>query len=200
MLVLDLEIKKAILGKGEAPLTDISYCKGWGDHAGMGISVMVVYDYVEQRYRIFMDDNKDEFKDLIDSGRKVIGFNQINFDNRVLKACWDIDIPEDRNYDLLKACWAAVSKRENTRKNMHKGYGLNALCEANLGIEKSDNGAFAPHWWQQGKVGKVIDYCMQDVKMTKEFFDLVLTASSIMDPVDNSKRLIVAKPEWAIGE
>jgi len=195
MLVLDLEIKNCILQKGEDPIEGMTYCKGWGDHAGMGVSILVVYDYREKRYRTFMDDNQDEFKELIESGRIVVGFNQINFDNKVLKACWDIDIPVEQNYDLLKVIWAAVTKRNGGGKAMHKGYGLNDIAKANLGAQKTTSGANAPIWWQQGKIGAVIDYCINDVKLTKDLLDKVHEYGAIRDPQVEGQNLTIPNVE-----
>lgn len=64
-IVYDCEIKKAILGKKETAIEGIEYCKGWGDHAGMGVSVTGVYDSGENRYRVFCDDNAEELYDLM---------------------------------------------------------------------------------------------------------------------------------------
>lgn len=40
VLTFDIEIKNKILDKGEKPEPWYSYCKGWGDHDGMGISFL----------------------------------------------------------------------------------------------------------------------------------------------------------------
>lgn len=160
MIVIDLEIKKAIPGR-EPKIEGIEYCAGWGDHAGMGISVMVAYDYKNSRYRVFEDDNKAEAKALIESAQFVYGFNTILFDHKVLKACWDIEVPEEKIYDL---------KQKLGHWKVPK---LDLLAKYNLGISKSGEGAFAPILWQQGKRGQVIDYCMMDVYITKCLMDLV---------------------------
>ena len=89
-IVYDLEIVKAIAGRKDDPeeikkLKDegIQYCKGWHDYEGMGVSVIGVYDYAEDRYRTF-EDNWHIFFDLLRKREIHITFNGVGFDNKVL--------------------------------------------------------------------------------------------------------------------
>jgi hypothetical protein len=84
MLVYDVEIKKAILGRGEKPTEGVEYCDGWNDHANMGVSTVCCYDYEEDRYRVFCSDNLEEFSALVDAHDIIVSFNGLNFDNKVL--------------------------------------------------------------------------------------------------------------------
>ncbi|MCK4822746.1 hypothetical protein KA005_43685, partial [bacterium] len=107
MLVYDIEIKKAILGKTDQPIEGVEYCDGWNDHAEMGVSCVCCYDYVDDRYRVFCEDNMQDFALLVDSREVIVGFNNIGFDNKVL-AYQGTDPPEQnleylnkRSYDIL---------------------------------------------------------------------------------------------------
>ena len=153
----------------------IEYCKGWGDHANMGVSVLVAYDYAEDRYRVFTGGDLDGFAALCADRYPLVGFNNIDFDNRVL-AVPGIVIEPGRCYDILAEIWRSLGKRT-------KGYRLDDCARANLGAAKSGNGALAPVWWQQGKIGAVVDYCMQDVLLTKRLFDRIVETGAITDPV-----------------
>jgi len=167
-LVYDIEIIKAIPQKGEATVEGVEYCKGWGDHANMGVSVIGAYDYVEKRYRVFCEDNFDEFFDLIYQRSLLVSFNGIGFDNKVLNAVGSgkLGMPiHEGYYDVLLEIWKSAGGR-------FKGSGLDAVCEANSLGKKSGHGALAPIQWQRGERGAVIDYCLNDVKMTKGLFEL----------------------------
>ena len=39
---------------------------------------------------------------------------------------------------------------------------------------KTGNGAHAPIWYQEGKLGKVIDYCLNDVRVETKLFMKVM--------------------------
>jgi len=120
----------------------------------------------------------------------IVGFNSINFDNRVLSAVWGVDASKRNNYDILRGIWAAVALVGGARG----GYGLDACCAANFGTKKSGNGAMAPVDWQRGKIGDVIDYCLQDVRLTKMLFDEICLHGSIRSPKDAHKTIEVKRP------
>ncbi|CAB5083340.1 hypothetical protein IST4116A_01234 [Burkholderia cenocepacia] len=172
-LIYDIEIVKAILGRGEERIEGIQYCDGWHDHAGMGISVIGAYDYAEARYRVFCEDNLDEFVALCAERAPLVSFNGIGFDDKVINATLDpySAMPKSFRYDLLAEIWRAAGLDPTFGGNSHTGYGLDATCEVNFGIRKSGNGAHAPIAWQQGRVGEVIDYCLNDIRITKRLFD-----------------------------
>ena len=192
-LIYDLEIVNAIPGRNEPRLSDITYCEGWHDHAHMGISVIGCYDYIEDRYRVFCTDNWKEFYALCNERDVLVGFNSIPFDNTVLDATLggdEGDMDESKCYDLLRETWAAAGLGPDFRYPSHAGYGLDAICERNFGIRKTGHGAVAPVLWQQGKVGRVIDYCLNDIRMTKRLFDQVLARRSITDPKTGNELLL----------
>jgi hypothetical protein len=83
MIVYDIEIAKAIRGRGEKKIPGIEYCGGWNDHANMGVACLCAYDYNEERYRVFMQDNITEFLELATYSDVVVGFNSYNFDNKI---------------------------------------------------------------------------------------------------------------------
>jgi hypothetical protein len=196
ILIYDIEIKKAILGKNEVPIQGIEYCKGWGDHANMGVSCIGVYDYAADRYRVFMDDNKEEFFEAAEKADVLIGFNSINFDNRVIRASWsETDFqPDSKCYDLLVAIWESAGLGPSFRYPTHIGFGLDACCSANFGLNKTGNGALAPVHYQRGEIGKVIDYCLNDVALTKRLLDLVIHSGEILDPRNPANTLKVKAP------
>jgi len=192
MLIYDLEIEKAIQGRKEDRLLGIKYCDGWDDHANMGISCICAYDYTEDRYRVFTQSNLETFKDLLQSHTIYVGFNNINFDNKVIKACWNIDIPQEKSFDILRRIWRAAGHDENIfNPSTHGSYGLDACCAANFNIHKSGHGALAPVEWQQAKIGNVIDYCLKDVFLTRMLMDKIVKGGWIIDPKNVANRLYI---------
>lgn len=165
----DLEIINAILGKGEAAEPGIRYCKGWGDHAGMGISVLVAARPDGSEVHVFIGDakcpewNRENhiglFAELAESAELVIGHNSRSFDAKVLAAS-GIHIDERRHLDFYHEI------KKATREPFAKGYKLNDICKRIGGPQKSDDGALAPMLWQRGERQRVIDYCINDIQMT----------------------------------
>lgn len=197
-LVYDLEIVNGIPPRDGKCEADITYCAGWDDHANMGISVICAYDSESDRYRVFCEDNFTAFLDLCgdvagDEGR-LVSFNGIRFDNQVIWHALKMHIEEDLCYDLLREVWAAAGFGSEFNWKTHAGFGLDACAKANFDLGKTGYGGDAPVWWQRGEIGKVIDYCLEDVRLTTKLFQRVLLQGQIADPRDPSKRLHLRHP------
>lgn len=178
-LIYDIEIVKAIPFKNEPTVPGVEYCEGWHDHANMGISVIGGYDYSTDRWRVFCEDNFAEFFALAKE-RTIVSFNGLGFDNKVLAHHGDLE--GAKNYDILVEIWAAHGLGPVFNYKTHGGFGLDAVCSANFGTNKTGDGGHAPVAWQKGKVGEVIDYCVNDIKLTKQIFDVVLAGKTLVCP------------------
>jgi hypothetical protein len=193
LLVYDLEILKAIPDKDGQSEAGIAYCEGWNDYQGMGIAVICCYDYATDRYRVFCQDNLTGFKTLVSSAQCVVGYNNHRFDDNVLEAA-GITVPPEKSYDILQEIWRGLGLDSDFKSETHRGYGLEALCVVNLGITKNGSGALAPILWQRGQVGTVIDYCLQDVHLTKKLLDRIIQRGALASPKDEQRTIYVRKP------
>lgn len=193
MLIYDLEVERAIPSRNTPRLEGVEYCGGWTDYEGMGISVVCAYDYAIDRYRVFTESNKEEFFYLLDTSDVLVGFNNIGFDNKVMKACWGKE-PESSYYDILREIWAGVGLGPDFNRDTHLGYGLGDVCLANFGLKKSGNGETAPVEWQRGWYGNVIDYCLNDVRLTKYLLDKIVSDGYIRHPKKPGTVIEIRKP------
>ncbi len=182
VLVYDCEILKAIQGKNEPRHPGIEYCEGWRDFEGMGLSCIGAYDYQEGRYRMFLQDNFREFQILLESRQTLVGFNSISFDNPLITAN-GFTIPDGiEQYDILVEIWKAAGLAPSFRYPTHIGFGLDDCYACNFGARKSGHGGHAPVEWQRGNRGNVIDYCLNDVKLTVQLLNLIMTEGKIKSP------------------
>jgi len=194
-LVYDIEIVNAIPDRNSAPLPGIRYCEGWHDHANMGVAVLCAYDYVEDRYRVFTEGNRGDFFDLASRRDLLVGFNTVKFDNKVLDKSWNIQLGHAGQYDILREIWIAEGLNPDGFSRAHGGFGLDAMAKTNIeGCSgKTGNGALAPVDWQLGKIGSVIDYCLEDVRLTKLLFDKILFEGALICP-KTGRYISVRKP------
>lgn len=192
MLIYDLEILNAI-PSNEPRHPDISYCDGWHDHEGMGISVVAAYDYVDDRYRVFCQDNLNDFLMLANTHDVCIGFNNHRFDNKVL-GYNRVILPDEKCYDLFIEIQRGLGLDFSNPHERRAGYGLEPMAYANFRRKKSGNGALAPVEWQRAKIGNVIDYCLYDVYLTKRLIDRVIRCGKLNDPHDETQRIHIRKP------
>lgn len=186
VLLYDCEILKAIPDQRYPRQEGVEYCGGWTDYKAMGISVIGVYDYREDQYRTFCADNFEEFRILANSVDSVVGFNNGGFDDLLLQAVLGWTIPTGRSHDLLSEVWVASGLGRRFAGKQYAGYGLDALAKANGLPGKTSRGDHAPILWQRGKVGTVIDYCLNDVWLTKRLVDLCVARNYLTSPVTGS--------------
>ncbi len=197
MIIYDCEIVKAIQSKNEERIEDIEYCEGWRDFENMGVSIIGAYDYDTSRYRVFAEDNFDQFQELVDSTDLVIGFNSLAFDNQ-LCAANGIMVDDEESYDLLVEIWKAAGLGNKFKYPSHAGYSLDTCAEINFGVRKTGHGTFAPVDWQKGNIGAVVDYCLNDVYLTKLLVDHIIDQEWIKSPKNKELKLCVDRSRLRI--
>jgi len=163
--VFDLEIKK--------PIEECSH--GWDSHSEMGVSVLVLFDYREGRYRVFDDQNIKEALDILYSYDYVVGFNTVNFDWKVIRATYTEREQLSKDFDILREIWVSLGLNpDRFNPATHGGYKLDDVAFETIGLRKSGNGALAPYLYRHGKLAELVDYCLQDVKVERELFEFIV--------------------------
>ena len=74
---------------------------------------------------------------------------------------------------------------------------LDTLAEATLGKKKIGHGLEAIEWWRKGEKDKVIKYCLEDVKITKELYDYAHKNGHVKYTEGKELKIIKLNPaEW----
>jgi DEAD/DEAH box helicase domain-containing protein len=126
----------------------------------MKISCAVLYDAKEDRFIDFLENQIPQFIDHLQKLDLVIGFNIKRFDYRVLKGYSDYNFSKLNNLDIL----------EEVEKYLGFRLSLAHLSSVTLGTSKTADGLQALRWWQQGRILEIIEYCRQDVKITRDLY------------------------------
>ena len=185
-VLYDLEIIAAVPMSHEPRDNRLAYCGGWDDHAGMGISVLSAYDFVEEAYRIYLADNMSEWQNLVNSRNIIIGFNNKRFDDKVCLAA-GLEIPPQKSWDI----WKAIV--DTQPPGQRKGFSLDPLLKAN-GLEaKSGLGANAPMQAQLGLWGALINYNLDDTRKEVQILRLLI-AGLLKSPINGE--YIKTKMPW----
>ena len=136
----------------------------------LDVSVVVAYYYEFDEYRQYlMEDLPKLFQDLEQAGT-VITYNGIGFDMPMLNRYYAGDLL------LLPQCDMLAHIRESLGFRIK----LDDVASATIGTKKSAHGLLAVKWWKEGKVQEVLDYCQQDVKVTKEVYEFGLENGYIL--------------------
>lgn len=121
-------------------------------------------------YIAFLEDNIKEFIALLKHADLIIGYNHIWFDIPVLQKYADFDLLKLPCYDIMLKVEQKIGSKLR----------LNDLCKANFeGDLKTDNYSVYRHYHKDGKWLELIDYCMNDVRLTEQLFQQILTTKKL---------------------
>lgn len=132
-----------------------------GDLSRMEISIVGIHDSETDEYTSYTKEEFNQLWPIIERADMLIGFNSDTFDVPILNRYYPGDLTRIHSLDLLVEVQKVLGRRVR----------LQSLAEATLNKGKSGNGLEAVDWWQQGLVDKVREYCLDDVRITREIYD-----------------------------
>ncbi len=134
---------------------------GKNDPALLDLAVICIYDSKTDEYKSFFQEDLADLWPILENTDAIVGYNSDHFDIPLLNKYYSGDLFSFKSIDLMKTIQNSLGRR----------IGLDAVAGATLGTAKSAHGLQAVEWWRQGEKQKVVDYCIQDVKVTKSLFD-----------------------------
>jgi DEAD/DEAH box helicase domain-containing protein len=164
---------------------------GWDNFEALKISVVCVYSYAQDKYFMFEENEMDKMADLFDTARRIVGFSMNRYDVPVVNSYFQKlhrrvpNLWEKERIDLLEEIELAMGGRVS----------LSRLAEANLGVKKDRHGSEAIALYRDGKMDELKEYCKNDVKLTKELYDLWRAQNFLMMPDKKTGEII--KVEFA---
>lgn len=140
---------------------------GSNNPADLDISVVCIYDYEKDKYDSYLEKDFKNLWPIIEKADMLIGFNSEHFDTPLLNKYYPGDLTKIKSLDILKEIKNSLGRRIK----------LDTIAEATLGKKKTGHGLEAIAWWKNGEVDKIIKYCLEDVKITKEVYEYALKNS-----------------------
>jgi DEAD/DEAH box helicase domain-containing protein len=156
-VVFDLETKMSPFSRGRLDVRELE------------LTVAGVYDSATGAYTAYTREELPALWPLLERAELLIGFNSDAFDIPLLNRYYPGDLSRIRSLDLLAEVYRALGRRLR----------LDALAQATLGRGKIGDGAKAGAWWEQGLYDKVKEYCLEDVRLTKELYDYALARGAL---------------------
>lgn len=142
-------------------------------------SLICVYSYDQNKYFHFKEGEFEKLAPLLQTARLVIGFSINRFDLPVLKKYFDFNLMALPRFDLLEEIEMGYGRRIS----------LNILAQTNLNVGKTGHGLDAVEFYKQGDWQTLIDYCLQDVRLTKELYDLAQKRGHLLIPDRDTNQL-----------
>lgn len=166
-LVLDIETANSFADVGKY------------DPSLLKVSLVGVYSYATDKYESFLEPDLPKLWRMVEAADRVIGYNIIGFDWPCLNSYYPGDLLKLPTLDLMYEIEKALGYRIK----------LDDVAHGSLGVGKSGNGLQAIEFFRRGEIDKLRDYCLQDVKVTKEVYEFGL-ANKQVKYKDRMDRLI----------
>ena len=127
----------------------------------LDISVLSLWDSETDKYYSFVQEDFKKMWPFFENAEMIITFNGEHFDIPLLQKYTNINLSKIHHLDIFKEVQNSIGKK----------IGLDNIASNTLGTSKSANGLQAVAWWNSGEIEKIIKYCEQDVKVTKDIYD-----------------------------
>jgi predicted PolB exonuclease-like 3'-5' exonuclease len=125
------------------------------------ISVVGIYDYATNKYLAFEENELVKLFPYLENASTIIGFNTVDFDLPVLKPYYLGQITKFPTLDLL----------QHVEKSLGFRIALDDLAKETLNAHKTGHGLLAIEYYREGKMQELKDYCLSDVRLTKDLYE-----------------------------
>ncbi len=133
------------------------------------ISLIGVYFYETDTYETFLEPDLPKLWPRMERSSRIIGYNLFGFDYPCMQTYYTGDIMKFPTIDIM----VEIEKRIGHRVK------LDDVAHATLGVGKSGHGLQAVEFWKNGEIDKLRDYCLQDVRVTKDVYEKALTEHKV---------------------
>ncbi len=135
--------------------------KGNRDATKLRISFVGIFDYMTGRFEGFFENDLPKLWQVLEQCDRLIGYNIKGFDVPVMNAHYAGDLSKIPQLDLMEE----ITKSTGFRLK------LDDVAQSTLGVGKSGSGLDAVKYYQEGRLDLLKEYCLQDVKVTKQIYE-----------------------------
>ncbi len=169
-LIIDIETKNTFADVG-----------GRNNIDALEASFVGVYSYDKNEYFSFFETDFAALGRLLQHAGLVIGFSINRFDIPVMAKYFEsgkfssgthFNIWALERYDLL----------DEIETNLGFRVSLDILAKENLGIGKTHHGLEAVEFYKTGNFEELKNYCLHDVRITKDLYDMARKQGHLMIP------------------
>jgi DEAD/DEAH box helicase domain-containing protein len=175
-IVIDIETKNTIddVG-GQKNIKDLS------------VSMIGVYSYNLDKFFAFEENQINELSPILQKTGLIIGFTINRFDIPVLEKYFPFNFGRVPRLDIFEEIELLLGKRIS----------LDVLAKTNLGIGKTHQGGLeAIRLYNENKIGELKNYCLNDVKITRDLYELAKKQGYLLVPERPTNKLTKVKFHW----
>ncbi len=160
---------------------------GWNNFEALKISAVGVYSYLQDKYFCFDEFELEKAAELFAASSLLIGFSINRYDIPVLNVHFlriggvsAVDLWGKSRLDILEEIEMDTGERVS----------LDKLSRANLGIGKDRHSAEAITLYKNGEIEELKKYCLQDVRLTKDLYDIYRRDRELLVPSKKTDELV----------
>ena len=137
---------------------------GSGDHRQLKVSLVGMHDSETGTSRSFRESELPQLWPLFERADRLIGYNIKGFDLPVLDSYYAGDLQRFPALDIMEEIVKVTGFRVK----------LDDVAHATLGAGKTGTGLQAIEFFRNGEWGKLEEYCLADVRITREIYEFGL--------------------------
>ncbi|MFC2015967.1 ribonuclease H-like domain-containing protein [Chloroflexota bacterium] len=127
----------------------------------LGLAAAVTYSTADGAFHHYTEDLVDDLVADLMGADRVVGFNVLRFDYEVLRA-YAAELPDSAH---------TVDMLDHIHRQLGFRVSLDNLAGATLHTAKSADGLQSVRWYKEGRIQEVLDYCQQDVEVTRQLYE-----------------------------
>ena len=137
---------------------------GSNDPTALDISVVGIHDSATNEFSSYLEKDFGKLWQILEQSDALVTWNGDHLDIPLLNEYYPGDLTKIKSIDLMREVQLVLGRRLK----------LDTVGEATLQRNKSGHGLDAIEWWRNGEVDKVIKYCIEDVRLTRDLYDYAL--------------------------
>ena len=170
---------------------------GWSNIMDMGMSVGILHDTHDGDFHVYLEHQVPALIAHLRKSDLIVGFNHVEFDLRVLAG-------HQPTSDLRHQVYLELRGLEHfdilleLKKVLGHRLRLDSLARSTLGEGKSADGLQALKWYKEGRMDLIVEYCKQDVDVTRRLYEYALEKGELS--YDSRSGLKTVKLNWHLPE
>lgn len=177
ILVLDLETQRSFDEVG-----------GRHNLEKLKVSLVGLYSFQQDKFMTFLENELKKLEKILQEAEVIIGFNIRKFDYPVLAPYLSFDPRRLPSLDIMQEIEGQVGHRVS----------LDSVAVATLGCSKTGDGLEAISMFRQGRLEELKNYCLDDVKITRDIFNFGRLKNKIYFVSDWGKKMV--RVNWQFPE
>jgi len=174
-LVIDIETKNTFADVG-----------GQDKLLDLDMSFVGVYSYNLDKYFGFFEHEFEKLEPFLKSTDLIIGFSSNRFDIPILNKYYNFNVKAIESLDILDEVEEKLGHRVK----------LDSLAMTNLKVGKTAHGLEAIKFYNEKRWDDLKNYCLNDVKITKELYDLGKKQGHLLVPTDHGRSIAKVEFDW----